>query len=411
MECIQVALSKAYARVWYIAPSYRQAEMIAWKLILKTLPPEIVKRQNNMKLEIELWNGSLIELKGTENEDSLRGAGLDFCVLDEYAFMKPHIWGMIIQPMFATTGGRALFIGTPNGKGHFYELYLEGLKEGPQYRSFRFKSIESPYVDRDFIETERKRLPDNVFRQEYEAEFEDFTGLIYPEFHHSYHVIEPFNIPPLWNRVHAIDPSISTGVTGALFTAIDDKNNIIIYDEYYEADKMVSEHVYEISRKCDTKTDTILIDPHSANKTIPKEGRYYAPIDEYRSAGLFPSLGETSVETGINSVRERLKIDPLKEHPYNNVKGSPSIFVFKTCEKYIWEKERYRWADRPESKLGIMKPVPYKKWDHLQDCERYICMSRPERKVVVKKKKIGVMSLTAILQRDRLDAERNRKFA
>ena len=63
MECIQEALSQAYSRVWYISPTYRQSEMIAWKLLLKTLPPEIVKRQNNMKLEIELHNSSIIELK------------------------------------------------------------------------------------------------------------------------------------------------------------------------------------------------------------------------------------------------------------------------------------------------------------------------------------------------------------
>ena len=281
MECLKVALSKAYSRVWYIAPSYRQAETVAWKLLLRTIPQELVKRYNNMKLEIELaHNGSIIELKGTENEDSLRGVGLDFAVLDEYAYMKPHIWGMIIQPMFATTGGRAMFIGTPDGKGHFYDLFQEGLSPDSQYKSFHYKSADSPYVDNAFIEGERKRLPDNVFKQEYEGSFEDFTGLIYAEFQKPYHIIEPFNIPAQWTRLHAIDPAISTGTTAALFTAIDEEGNIIIYDEFYEKNGMVSDYVEDIKKKCDIANDTILIDPHAGNKTQrTKEGSFYSPID------------------------------------------------------------------------------------------------------------------------------------
>ena len=377
MECLQVALSKAYARVWYIAPSYRQAETVAWKLLLRTIPPELIRRQNNMKLEVELFNGAIIELKGTENEDSLRGVGLDFAVLDEYAFMKPHIWGMIIQPMFATTGGRAMFIGTPAGKNHFHELFLEGQQEGAQYKSFHYKSTDSEFVDKEFIEGERKRLPDNIFRQEYEGNFEDFTGLIYPEFNHAFHVIEPMHVPVYWRRIHAIDPSISTGITACIFTAIDEDGNIVIYDEYYEENLPASTHAKEILTKYDPNNDVMLIDPHAANKTIQREGQFFAPIDEYIACGVTPILGESHVDAGINRVREFLKVDPDKIHPYKvNLKGSPKIFVFNNCHKFIWEMERYRWADRPESKMGMLKPVPYKKWDHQMDCLRYVLTSR-----------------------------------
>ena len=407
MECLKVALSKAYSRVWYIAPSYRQAETVAWKLLLRTIPKELVKRYNNMKLEIELaHNGSIIELKGTENEDSLRGVGLDFAVLDEYAYMKPHIWGMIIQPMFATTGGRAMFIGTPDGKGHFYDLFREGLEPESNYKSFHYKSIESPYVDNDFIEGEKKRLPENVFKQEYEGSFEDFTGLIYAEFQKPYHIIEPFNIPAQWTRLHAIDPAISTGTTAALFTAIDEEGNIIIYDEFYEKNEMVSDYAEKIKKKCDIKNDMILMDPHAGNKTQrTKEGSFYAPIDEYREAGIYPMLGETHVDAGINRVREYLKVKEDEVNHFNKIKGAPRLYVFNSCHKFLWEIERYRWSDRPESKLGIMKPTPFKKNDHLMDCLRYICMSRPEGNKIEEEFKYGENSLYAILQYD----ERKRK--
>ena len=400
MECIKVALSQAYSRVWYVAPTYRQAEMIAWKLLLRTLPNEIIKRQHNQKLEIELWNGSIIELKGTENEDNLRGVGLNYCVLDEYAYMKPHIWGMIIQPMFATTKGRALFIGTPSGKNHFYQMFLEGLKEDAYYKSFQFKSEDSPLVDREFLANERKKLPENIFRQEYEACFEDFTGLVYSEFNSAYHLIEPFNIPHTWKRVHAIDPAISTGTTAVVFSAIDPDGNIVIYDEYYQAELMVSEHAKTIKGML-SEDDHILIDPHSANKTIMREGQFFAPIDEYREAGINPALGETHLDAGINRVREFLKIDDSRIHPFTpRLKGSPRLFVFNTCKNFIHEIERYRWAERPESKLGIMRPVPFKKNDHLMDCMRYICMSRVSPAEIKQELKYGEKSLHAILKYD-----------
>ncbi len=402
MECIYVALARAYSRVWYVAPFYRQAEMVAWKLLLKTIPTPLIKRQNNMKLEIELWNGSLIELKGAENEDSLRGPGLHFCVLDEYAFMRHHVWGKIIQPMFAATRGRALFIGTPDGKNHFYELWLEGQQADTNYKSFRFKSTDSQYVDKEYIESEKKRLPDNIFKQEYEASFEDFTGLIYPEFDYSMHVIDPFNVPSFWNRVHAMDPAMTTGTTAALFSAIDEEGNIIVYDEYYQKNLVASDHAQVILMRYDKDKDMMIIDPHARNKVSTKEGNFFAPIDEYRDAGINPVLGETHVDAGINRVREFLKVDTDDVHPFKpRTKGKPKLFIFSSCKKLIWEFEKYRYADRPESKLGIMRPVPVKKDDHLMDSLRYLCMSRAGATKVKKELKFGEKSLHAYLKRDK----------
>jgi len=404
MECIQVALERADARVWYLSPTYRQSEMIAWKLLLKALPRELIKRTNNMKLEVELFNGSIIELKGADNEDSLRGVGLDFCVLDEYAYMKSHIWGMIIQPMFATTGGKALFIGTPSGKNHFYQMWLDGQDEKfPQYKSFHFKSIQSPYVDDDFIEQEKKRLPENVFRQEYESSFEDFTGLVYPEWNVSYHIIEPFNISPNWQRIVGIDPPESTGTMAVVFAAVDEEGHIIVYDEYYQYGKIISDHCLEIKPKINLEKDRILIDPVSANKQQKKEGSFYSLIDEFRDVGINPTLAERDKDMGLNRVREYLKVHPEKIHPYKlKMKGSPKVFVTRNCKNFIWEIERYHYSDRPETKMGILKPTPYKKSDHLMDAFRFVCTARPgESPSIKEEKKIGSKSLHAALEYDK----------
>ena len=115
---------------WVIFPTYRQAKLVMWpmmKIFFKTYPQAKV---NESELSITL-SGAKFELKGADNEDSLRGVtlgmnGSNAVVLDEYAYMKPKVFEEIIMPMLATSKGRALFVGTPSGYNHFHSYFLKG---------------------------------------------------------------------------------------------------------------------------------------------------------------------------------------------------------------------------------------------------------------------------------------------
>lgn len=178
------AVKKAKSRVWFIAPTYRQAKNIAWVVLKDILysEPRFIKRINEAELYAVLFNDSRIELKGADNEDSLRGVGLDHVVLDEFAFMKPEAWSEVIRPALSDKKGSAMFIGTPDGFGFFYELYNRGKVNQDGFKSWHFKSIESPFLDKLEIEAARKGLDERTFRQEYEASFETATGRIYYAF-------------------------------------------------------------------------------------------------------------------------------------------------------------------------------------------------------------------------------------
>jgi hypothetical protein len=86
------------------------------------------KPPNETDLTVELPSGGTISLRGADNYDSLRGDGLDFLVLDEYASMAPEAWAEVLRPALADKQGRALFIGTPHGHNHFFDLYERRLK-------------------------------------------------------------------------------------------------------------------------------------------------------------------------------------------------------------------------------------------------------------------------------------------
>lgn len=126
---------------------------------------------NESELKVILPNDAEICLKGADNEDSLRGAGINKVIMDEYAYMKPHVWEEIVLPMLATTQGDAMFIGTPNGYDTMYDLYMKGQSD-PDWMSWQFKTIEGGFVSKDEIDRLRSNMDGRLYRQEMEGSFE-----------------------------------------------------------------------------------------------------------------------------------------------------------------------------------------------------------------------------------------------
>ena len=171
-------------RVWFVSPTYRQSKNIAWTILKEIVftYPQIIRKINESELSIEFINGSLMELKGADKEDSLRGVGLNHVILDEFAFMKKEAWTEVIRPALSDKKGTATFIGTPDGFNYFYDLYQQGLNQENGFKSWHFKSTDSPYIENEEIEKARIELDEKTFRQEYEATFETAAGRIYYTF-------------------------------------------------------------------------------------------------------------------------------------------------------------------------------------------------------------------------------------
>lgn len=333
--------------------------MIAWEMLLEMIPRNLIVKKNEVELEISLINGSTICLKGADNEDSLRGAGLDYVVLDEYGLMKPNVWEDIVRPMLTDRQSPALFIGTPKGKNHFWELWMKGQRHELNYSSYQLKTAMNPYILRSEIKDAEDQMNDRAFRQEYEASFEDFVGLIWPEFSHKQHVVDPFQLPEGCELIGAIDPALS-GTTAVLIGAVDYSGQMYIISEYYEQNKRVS----EISEAIKGKASRWWIDPSSFNRSVNREGKLYSLYDEYIDNGIVTLKAENDVNAGINRVAEFLKRDKVK--------------IFRSCKNLIYELERYHWAEERETSLGLLDPRPYKSLDHACDAFRYLVMSRPQ---------------------------------
>lgn len=171
------------ALCWYVAPTYRQAKTIAWKQLKRMVPRgQMAKAPNETELTVELLNGSQISLKGADKADSLRGPGVDFLVLDEFAQIDPESWDAVFRPMLADRLGRALFIGTPRGYNHAYDLYMRGQGEDPEWQSWQYTTLEGGNVPASEVEAAQRSMDARIFRQEFEASFETLQGRVYDNF-------------------------------------------------------------------------------------------------------------------------------------------------------------------------------------------------------------------------------------
>ena len=166
------ALESSKGNVFYVAPTQGQARDIMWQTLLELGNPVIVSSHIN-NLQIKLINGATISLKGADRPETMRGVSLKFLVMDEYADMKPEVFEQILRPALADQKGNALFIGTPMGRNHFYELYQYAeLEDDPTYKAWHFTSYDNPLLDSEEINVAKKSMSSYAFRQEFMASFE-----------------------------------------------------------------------------------------------------------------------------------------------------------------------------------------------------------------------------------------------
>jgi hypothetical protein len=168
-------------RIWYIAPTYRQAKQIAWELLKEYTPGKAKAQFNETELKSTWNNGSTIELKGADNPESLRGTYIDFLIMDEVAFIPnwSTVWEAV-RPLLTDKVSSAWFISTPNGLNHFHDLYQMQNKDS-DYKSFHFTSYDNPHLKTEEIEKAKKEMDENSFKQEYMADFVRPKGTVYSE--------------------------------------------------------------------------------------------------------------------------------------------------------------------------------------------------------------------------------------
>ncbi|MFH8134205.1 terminase family protein [Pantoea osteomyelitidis] len=177
--------------IWYCAPTLKQAKRVFWRRLKQAIPPHWREsKPNETELSITLMSGHVIRCVGLNNYDDLRGSGLFFVLVDEWADCPYQAWEEVLRPMLSTCryaiegvqyiGGHALRIGTPKGFNHCYDTWLAG-QDGrePDHKSWLYTSVDGGNVPPEELEAARRKMDPRTFRQEYEASFENYQGVVY----------------------------------------------------------------------------------------------------------------------------------------------------------------------------------------------------------------------------------------
>lgn len=341
-------------KVWYVAPTYRMCRDIIWNdLVDRLTHHKWLRKTNNSDLTAFLRNGSVISLRGADNENSLRGVGLDFLCMDEFADIKEHAWHEVLRPTLSDRNGHALFTGTPRGYGNWsYNLFLNH-ETNNEWASFKYTTLEGGQVSANEIEQAKQDLDERTFQQEYEASFVNYAGAIYYNFDRTKNIINEYT--PKSKIIHVgmdfnIDPMVCV-----ISEIIDDV--IYIYDEIQIYSSNTQEMATELANKYQGYNITIYPDPASKQRKTSAGG--VTDLAILKNAGFNLKVRNTHplVRDRINSVNAKLK----------NAKGRNSLFIASKCKNVIKSLERQIYKD------GTSIPDKDSGYDHFNDALGYMC--------------------------------------
>jgi hypothetical protein len=347
-ELLRYAALGKNRNVWYVAPTYKAAKDIAWDMLKEEVPKGWIRKINESELSMRLVNGSVISLKGAEKPDNLRGRSVDFVVLDEFADMKPETWSEVLRPSLSDKQGHALFIGTPKGRNHFYDLWTQDLDD---WQSFQYTTLEGGNVPDYEIEAAKRDLDERTFKQEYEAAFVNYSGIIYYNFDRQKSV-EP---TLLGEDVLHIGMDFNLDPMSAV-VAIRQGSSLRIIDEIVIYGSNTDEIADEIKQRYPNKKIIVYPDPACKQRKTSAGGR--TDLSILVNAGFAVKVRErhTSVRDRINSVNARLKTSDGERH----------LFVDPKCKQTIKSLERQTYKE------GTSQPDKDSGYDHMNDALGYL---------------------------------------
>lgn len=193
--CFNIIVKKAAEDVWiyyYVFPTYSQGKKAVWDWIdkdwwktIKHIPDEIIKRKNDTEMKVELINGSIIQIIGSDNVDSIVWTNPIWIVFSEYSLQSPAVWDFL-RPILAENGWWAIFNFTPRWDNHAKELL--DMARANDKRLVSINTVnDTKAITPEVLEEERKEIilknwSDAIFQQEYYCSFDAWiAGNYYAE--------------------------------------------------------------------------------------------------------------------------------------------------------------------------------------------------------------------------------------
>jgi hypothetical protein len=366
------AVFGAIGTYWHIFPSYAQGAKSIWqetnskgRKYIDYIPKELIAKKNEKELKITLKNGSIYQIVGSDNPDSLRGAGIKGAVFSEFAEQDPRVWGTI-QPMLLENNGFAMFNFTPKGQNHAYELFKMAQKMPEVWHSEIKTAEETGVFTKEQLEqvkseilSEGKTL--DFFNQEFLCSFNNpIEGAYYSKIIDDLEKQGRIGDYP-WERRLPVYTFWDLGVGDAttIWFAQFIRNEIRIIDYIEDNNKGLDSYIKEVKDK-----PYIYQDHYAPHDIVVREftnGK--SRIETALELGLrFLITPKLSVDDGINAVRAM-----LPKCFFNEATTRRGLLALKNYKKEF------------DNKNNTFKLQPKHDWaSHGADAFRYLAISYSE---------------------------------
>lgn len=356
--------------------TYSQASQVVWKQYLHLIPPELIAPKqglnndelrvtfNHLKGTINLPGlgiqqinhnpdlpPSTIRLLGSDQADTHRGNKAHGMIFDEYAFQNSQNWEEVYKYFFTTTKGWAVFMSTPKGYNHWYDMleYAKKKESGWYYSEATWR--DNPVVDPAWVANERQEADKkgklNEFLQEMELEFRSVQGSVYPTFKRSLHTCRPDQIPEDGIDYMVIDFGYAKEHPMAVnYIRTDIEDRWWVYDEIHVVETEIDDDFISMFKaKMGNRRMTAIIGDSARPDLIAHLQSKGIPI-------IPAPKKDGSVQSGISLLQARMK-------PRIQLIGNPkpNFIISTACPHTILDFEQYKYAevknDRPPSELPI----------------------------------------------------------
>ena len=372
--------------IWVVGLDYGLLKNVIWQEKLRTgrghpplLPrdPKVITKVIDGEFQVYFANGSILTGKSADaGREKFQGASIDLAWIDEEC--EADVFDEIYQRT-ADCAGKILLTLTPlvdiaSGvrTPWVFDLYEEMNAGRTDIAFVKLSVLDNPYVP-----SEEKTKLVSKWGGHFEesarlyGDFIQRSGLVYNDWKASVHMVDPVKIPRDWRRIVSIDPA-ATGTTAAVWCAVEPgNNNLHLYREYYESNRIVSDHAKSILLvNGSDPIDMWLLDSKWASQRNNETHR--TGLQLYRESGIPCRPSPVDEDYGLNASREYVAatLEPSPTHP--------KLFVHKTLKHFKFEVEHYSWDvfGKGERK-GEGKDKPRKKNDHLINAWQYICALHP----------------------------------
>jgi len=336
---------------WHLFPTYNQGRKIAWegmtrdgRKFLDHFHPDLVAGRNNTDMRVSFKNGSVYQVVGSDNPDRLVGANPIGVIFSEYALQDPRAWDYI-RPILVENKGWAVFIYTPRGRNHGYQM-IQMAKKNERWLSETLDIDKTKVVTEEDVEEERKAgMPEAMIKQEFYCSFDaSLVGSYYGEYmNHALASgrIRPVPFDPLLDVHTAWDLGIGDQVVIIFFQLNNDEIRII--DCYANTDRGIP-HYAKVLRE-DHRAEYCYDDhfaPHDINVRSLNDGK--SRLEIARTLGIhFKIVPKTTIEDGIEAARAVMS----RIYWNDDMKECRRLIDAMQQYKKTWDEKKKCFTDKP----------------------------------------------------------------